>query len=217
MFRQRLQALNQHSLLRDAKSLRLARMVTVKATSQAATGSAAMAKDVALIAVTNSSSEGVVLSKSRVRVAIASRIAKMISIPDIGPRNCRPIVKIRLSLQGMPQPDNWATTRRSPAGAALGYIRRRSEGTPWRGESNVSLILVCPYWAYLRGYREIGDALHITIFWTIVLGILGGGVTHVFSRPTNERYHPAGLIVSTLGAILILYICYKLRIHFPQI
>jgi uncharacterized membrane protein YeaQ/YmgE (transglycosylase-associated protein family) len=63
--------------------------------------------------------------------------------------------------------------------------------------------------------------VHITMFWTIVLGILGsilgGGVTHVFSRPTNERYHPAGLIVSTLGAILILYICYKLRIHFPQI
>jgi len=63
--------------------------------------------------------------------------------------------------------------------------------------------------------------VHITMFWTIVLGILGsilgGGVTHVFSRPTNERYHPAGLIVSTLGAILILYICYKLRIHFSQI
>src|SRR5216683_3073275 len=33
----------------------------------------------------------------------------------------------------------------------------------------------------------------------------------------NERYHPAGLIFSTLGAILVLYICYKLNIHFPQI
>jgi uncharacterized membrane protein YeaQ/YmgE (transglycosylase-associated protein family) len=63
--------------------------------------------------------------------------------------------------------------------------------------------------------------VHIAIFWTIVLGIigsiLGGGVTHMFSRPTNERYHPAGLILSTLGAILILYICYKLNIHFPQV
>jgi len=61
--------------------------------------------------------------------------------------------------------------------------------------------------------------VHITIFWTIVLGIigsiLGGAVTHMFSRPTNERYHPAGLIFSTLGAILILFICYKLNIHFP--
>lgn len=38
-----------------------------------------------------------------------------------------------------------------------------------------------------------------------------------FSRPTNERYHPASLILSTLGAILILYTCYKLNIHFPQV
>jgi uncharacterized membrane protein YeaQ/YmgE (transglycosylase-associated protein family) len=62
--------------------------------------------------------------------------------------------------------------------------------------------------------------VHITIVWTIVLGIigsiLGGGVTHMFSRPTDERYHPAGLIFSTLGAILVLFICYKLKIHFPQ-
>ncbi|HAF22848.1 MAG TPA: hypothetical protein DCK93_08015, partial [Blastocatellia bacterium] len=37
---------------------------------------------------------------------------------------------------------------------------------------------------------------HMTLFWTIVLGIIGsiigGAVTHMFSRPTNERYHPAG-------------------------
>ena len=63
--------------------------------------------------------------------------------------------------------------------------------------------------------------VHMTIFWTIVLGILGsvigGAVTHMFSRPTNERYHPAGLIFSTLGAILLLYICFKLRIRLPQI
>lgn len=63
--------------------------------------------------------------------------------------------------------------------------------------------------------------VHMTIFWTTVLGvigsILGGAVTHMFSRPTNERYHPAGLVFSTLGAILVLYICYKLNIHFPQI
>jgi uncharacterized membrane protein YeaQ/YmgE (transglycosylase-associated protein family) len=47
--------------------------------------------------------------------------------------------------------------------------------------------------------------VHMTIFWTIVLGIIGsiigGGVTHMFSHPTNERYHPAGLILSTLSAI----------------
>jgi hypothetical protein len=39
----------------------------------------------------------------------------------------------------------------------------------------------------------------------------------MFSRPTNERYHPAGLILSTLGAILILFICDRLKIHFPQV
>jgi uncharacterized membrane protein YeaQ/YmgE (transglycosylase-associated protein family) len=63
--------------------------------------------------------------------------------------------------------------------------------------------------------------VHLTIFWTIVLGIvgsiIGGGIAHMFSGPTNRRYHPAGLIFSTLGAILVLYVCYKLKIHFPQI
>lgn len=63
--------------------------------------------------------------------------------------------------------------------------------------------------------------VHITIFWTVVLGIIGGiiggGVTHMFSRSANERYHPASLIFSTLGAILVLFICFKLNIHFPAV
>jgi uncharacterized membrane protein YeaQ/YmgE (transglycosylase-associated protein family) len=63
--------------------------------------------------------------------------------------------------------------------------------------------------------------VHLAIFWTIVLGIIGsiigGGVSHMFSRPTNERYHPAGLILSTLGAILVLFICYKLKIRLPHV
>jgi uncharacterized membrane protein YeaQ/YmgE (transglycosylase-associated protein family) len=62
--------------------------------------------------------------------------------------------------------------------------------------------------------------VHMTIFWTIVLGIIGsiigGAVTHVFSPPTG-RFHPAGLIFSTLGAILLLYVCLKLNIHFPRV
>ena len=61
---------------------------------------------------------------------------------------------------------------------------------------------------------------HLTTFWTIALGIIGsiigGAVTHMFLRPTNERYHPAGLIFSTLGAILVLFACHKLKIRFPQ-
>ena len=63
--------------------------------------------------------------------------------------------------------------------------------------------------------------VHLTILWTIVLGIIGsiigGALTHMFSRPTNERFHPAGLIFSTLGAILVLFICYKLKIHLPPL
>jgi uncharacterized membrane protein YeaQ/YmgE (transglycosylase-associated protein family) len=63
--------------------------------------------------------------------------------------------------------------------------------------------------------------VHMTMFWTIVLGIIGsivgGGISHIFSRPKNSRFHPAGLIFSTIGAILVLYICYKLKIHFPAV
>ena len=50
---------------------------------------------------------------------------------------------------------------------------------------------------------------HLTIFWTIVLGIIGsiigGAVTHMFVPPRDQRFHPAGLIFSTLGAILVLF------------
>ena len=63
--------------------------------------------------------------------------------------------------------------------------------------------------------------VHITLFWTIVLGIIGGifggAVTHLFAPPTSERFHPAGIILSTLGAIAVLYVCIRLRIHFPRV
>jgi len=63
--------------------------------------------------------------------------------------------------------------------------------------------------------------VHMLLIWTIVLGIiggiLGGGGTHLFAPPTSERFHPAGLILSTLGAIVVLYVCIKLGIRFPRI
>jgi uncharacterized membrane protein YeaQ/YmgE (transglycosylase-associated protein family) len=63
--------------------------------------------------------------------------------------------------------------------------------------------------------------VHLTLFWTIVLGIvgsiIGGAVTHIFARPANERFHPAGLIFSSLGAILLLYVCFALKIHLPEV
>jgi len=62
--------------------------------------------------------------------------------------------------------------------------------------------------------------VHMTIFWTIALGIIGsiigGAVTHMFSPPSG-RFHPAGIIFSTLGAILVLFICLKLHIRFPRV
>jgi Transglycosylase associated protein len=51
----------------------------------------------------------------------------------------------------------------------------------------------------------------------IIGGILGGAITHLFAPPTSERFHPAGLILSTLGAIVVLYVCIKLGIRFPRI
>jgi uncharacterized membrane protein YeaQ/YmgE (transglycosylase-associated protein family) len=61
--------------------------------------------------------------------------------------------------------------------------------------------------------------VNITIFWTMVVGvvgsILGGGVSHMLWRPANDRFHPAGIIFSTLGAMLVLFLCHKLDIHFP--
>jgi len=62
---------------------------------------------------------------------------------------------------------------------------------------------------------------HLTLLWTIVLGIvgsiIGGAVTHLFSPPSGGgRFHPAGLIVSMLGAILVLYLWHKFRLQVPR-
>ncbi len=37
------------------------------------------------------------------------------------------------------------------------------------------------------------------------------------ARQDATRHQLADIIFSTLGAILILFICYKLKIHFPRI
>ena len=62
---------------------------------------------------------------------------------------------------------------------------------------------------------------HLTLLWTIVLGIIGsivgGAVTHLFSRPSEGgRFHPAGLIFSILGAILVLYLWHRFKLRVPQ-
>lgn len=57
--------------------------------------------------------------------------------------------------------------------------------------------------------------LHLTLLWTILLGligsIVGGFVTHLFIRPKEGRlFHPAGIIFSILGALLVLFVWKKL-------
>jgi uncharacterized membrane protein YeaQ/YmgE (transglycosylase-associated protein family) len=63
--------------------------------------------------------------------------------------------------------------------------------------------------------------MHLTLVWTIVLGIVGsivgGCVTHMFSRPKpGAQFHPAGIIFSILGALLVLFVWYKLKLHLPR-
>src|SRR6266516_2510524 len=63
--------------------------------------------------------------------------------------------------------------------------------------------------------------MHLSITWTIVLGIVGsivgGAVTHLFSPPSaGGRFHPAGLIVSILGAIAVLYVWHRFRLQLPR-
>jgi uncharacterized membrane protein YeaQ/YmgE (transglycosylase-associated protein family) len=51
----------------------------------------------------------------------------------------------------------------------------------------------------------------------IVGSIIGGAVTHLFYPPSaGGRFHPAGLIVSILGAILVLFLWHKFRLHIPR-
>ncbi len=60
--------------------------------------------------------------------------------------------------------------------------------------------------------------LHLTMLWTIVLGLIGsivaGFVTHLFIRPREgAQFHPAGIIFSILGALLVLFVWSKLNLH----
>ena len=62
--------------------------------------------------------------------------------------------------------------------------------------------------------------MHLTLLWTIVLGIVGsvvgGLVTHVFSPPREGApLHPAGIIVSILGALLVLFLWHHFKLHIP--
>ena len=62
---------------------------------------------------------------------------------------------------------------------------------------------------------------HLSITWTVVLGIvgsiIGGAVTHLFYPPgAGGKFHLGGLIVSIVGAILVLYLWHKFRLQLPR-
>jgi uncharacterized membrane protein YeaQ/YmgE (transglycosylase-associated protein family) len=62
--------------------------------------------------------------------------------------------------------------------------------------------------------------MHMTLLWTIALGlvgsILGGLITHLFLRPKEgAQFHPAGIIVSILGSMLVLWLWHKYHLHIP--
>ena len=63
--------------------------------------------------------------------------------------------------------------------------------------------------------------MHMSLLYTIVLGlvgsIVGGLVMHLFARPSpGAKFHPAGIIVSILGALLVLYLWHKFKLHVPR-
>ena len=62
--------------------------------------------------------------------------------------------------------------------------------------------------------------VHLPMPWMMVLGLVGslvgGCVAHLFSRAKKDtRFHPAGLLFSTVGAILVLLLWHTLKLHLP--
>jgi len=68
----------------------------------------------------------------------------------------------------------------------------------------------------VQSASELGiqnEEIMLHLIWYVI----GGAVTHLFSPPTGGgRFHPAGLIVSILGAVLVLYLWHKFRLQLPR-
>jgi uncharacterized membrane protein YeaQ/YmgE (transglycosylase-associated protein family) len=110
----------------------------------------------------------------------------------------------------------WLLTRGSDIAAS--YLRRiRSQ------KEKIMLHLI---WYVFIGFLVgcVAKALmhtHLSITWTVVLGIvgsiIGGAVTHLFYPPSaGGKFHLGGLIVSIIGALLVLYIWHKFRLQLPR-
>jgi uncharacterized membrane protein YeaQ/YmgE (transglycosylase-associated protein family) len=60
---------------------------------------------------------------------------------------------------------------------------------------------------------------HMDFFFTLLLGIagsiVGGLIARVFSRPRDGAlFHPAGLILSIVGAMIVLFVFNKVGPHY---
>jgi uncharacterized membrane protein YeaQ/YmgE (transglycosylase-associated protein family) len=58
---------------------------------------------------------------------------------------------------------------------------------------------------------------HMSFMWTVLLGvggsILGGLIARLFSKPQpGAPFHPAGFIMSIIGAFVLLFIVAKLHL-----
>ena len=81
-------------------------------------------------------------------------------------------------------------------------------------------------WALVVGFiagliaRYFVGGPHMGIIATTVLGIIGsligGFIAGLIFKPTNARFHPAGIIFSIIGAMIALWLWNKFgyRVHF---
>ncbi len=56
--------------------------------------------------------------------------------------------------------------------------------------------------------------MHMSLLWTIGLGIVGSIVGGLVTKP-GAQFHRAGIIVSILGALLVLWLWHKYKLHIP--
>jgi uncharacterized membrane protein YeaQ/YmgE (transglycosylase-associated protein family) len=61
--------------------------------------------------------------------------------------------------------------------------------------------------------RAIVGGAHMGLIATTVLGVvgslIGGLIAGVIWKPTDERFHPAGLLFSVVGAVIALWLWHK--------
>ena len=58
---------------------------------------------------------------------------------------------------------------------------------------------------------------NLSFLWTMLLGvggsIVGGLIARLFSKPEpGSSFHPAGFIMSIIGALILLYVCGKFHL-----